>query len=30
MRIEGSVAVVTGANRVLGQHFAEQLLATTY
>jgi NAD(P)-dependent dehydrogenase (short-subunit alcohol dehydrogenase family) len=27
MRIEGSVAVVTGANRGLGQHFAEQLLA---
>jgi NAD(P)-dependent dehydrogenase (short-subunit alcohol dehydrogenase family) len=27
MRIEGSVAVVTGANRGLGQHFAKQLLA---
>jgi NAD(P)-dependent dehydrogenase (short-subunit alcohol dehydrogenase family) len=27
MRIEGSVAVVTGANRGLGQHFAGQLLA---
>ena len=27
MRIEGSVAVVTGANRGLGQAFVEQLLA---
>jgi NAD(P)-dependent dehydrogenase (short-subunit alcohol dehydrogenase family) len=26
MRIEGSVAVVTGANRGLGQHFAGRLL----
>src|SRR4029079_17794837 len=27
MRIEGSIAVVTGANRGLGRAFAEQLLA---
>ena len=27
MRIEGSVAVVTGANRGLGRAFVEQLLA---
>ena len=27
MRIEGSIALVTGANRGLGRHFAEQLLA---
>ena len=27
MRIEGSTALVTGANRGLGQHFAEQLIA---
>src|SRR4051812_26867564 len=27
MKIEGSVALVTGANRGLGRHFAQQLLA---
>lgn len=27
MKIEGSIALVTGANRGLGRHFAEQLLA---
>lgn len=27
MKIEGSVAVVTGANRGLGRHFVEQLLS---